>query len=280
LVQGQALVALASGESEFYGMVRGAIESIFCAHILAFFEHDVEQILESDSSAARGAARRIGVGKRMKHLHQNKLFIQDLVANDQLTLEKVHKDKNVSDVGTKHVNKATLERLIKILGGFWLEFGVKIGEGVKIEDKEYYYSDEIDESTMVPWSGTAYETVYYYYQIADLKTLMLLTIIISVMTQVVLKLIENAILNRIGDGISESYRKILGCCRRKAEDTNENLMIEIFTTTAATTTCHLHRCQFVNKMRDPKSYRICSDCDRYLKSEMERVVNLKIDQIL
>ena len=86
IVQGQPLVAISSGESEFYGLVRGAIESQFCARLLVFFDHKVEQLVETDSSAAKGAASRQGVGRRMKHISADKLLIQNLIADGPLKL--------------------------------------------------------------------------------------------------------------------------------------------------------------------------------------------------
>ena len=121
----QEVVTTSSGESEFYGLVRGAIESQFIAHLLEFFDHKVEQIVEMDSTAAKGAAQRQGVGRRMKHITTDKLFVQNLVSEGILKLRKVHKDVNVADLGTKYVDKRTQERLVKLLGAFWLQTAIE-----------------------------------------------------------------------------------------------------------------------------------------------------------
>ena len=57
--------ALCSGESEFYAIVRGILNLLFIMYFLAFFRHEVEELeVLSDSSAGRGMASRLGLGKR------------------------------------------------------------------------------------------------------------------------------------------------------------------------------------------------------------------------
>ena len=50
----------------------------------------------------------------MKHISTDKLFIQNLISDGTLKLQKVHKDVTIADLRTKYV-----ERLVKLLGAFW-----------------------------------------------------------------------------------------------------------------------------------------------------------------
>ena len=56
-------------------------------------------------------------------------------------LEKVSKDLNVADIWTKYVDKATLERLVKILMAFWLQLGIKVADAAPAitEEKDGSY---------------------------------------------------------------------------------------------------------------------------------------------
>ena len=102
--------------------------------VVQVLDHKVEQVVETDSSAAKGAASRQGAGRRMKHISTDKLFVQNLVSDGTLKLQKVHKDVNVADLGTKYVEKRTLERLVKLLGAFWSQTAVKVAEAMAMKD--------------------------------------------------------------------------------------------------------------------------------------------------
>ena len=53
----QPIVAVSSGEAEFYAMVRAILNLLFLFNFLRFFGHVVEMEVLSDSSAARGMIR-------------------------------------------------------------------------------------------------------------------------------------------------------------------------------------------------------------------------------
>jgi len=270
-VQGQALIALASGESEFYGLVRGAIESMFCAHLLEFFEHEVIQILESDSSAARGAAGRMGVGKRMKHLETNTLFVQDLVAKNKLKLEKVPKDKNVADLGTKYVDKATMERLVRLLAAFWLQIGAKVADAAKVNKIQ-----EEDAETKAVAIQEIYEKAEQFVMTADLKDWLIMSVIVSVLVQLALKIFENVVLNKIMAGGARLWRS---CCGRRRHD--RDIELEIISTKTENTVIHLYECDSVKRMArtNRKSWRICTACERYLAKEQNRIVEVRSEEV-
>ena len=65
--RGQRVIALSSGEAEFYAAVTTASESIMMENLLQFAGFEVTTELILDSSAARGILRRQGVG-RVRHL--------------------------------------------------------------------------------------------------------------------------------------------------------------------------------------------------------------------
>ena len=64
----QTLVALSSGEAEYYALIRGACTSLGIQSDYQDWMIDVPIQIYSDSSAARSVARRRGIGGRLRHL--------------------------------------------------------------------------------------------------------------------------------------------------------------------------------------------------------------------
>ena len=63
----QTLVALSSGEAEYYALIRGACTSLGIQSHYQDWMIDVPIKMYSDSSAARSVARRRGIGGRLSH---------------------------------------------------------------------------------------------------------------------------------------------------------------------------------------------------------------------
>ena len=72
----QSLVALSSGEAEFYGIVRAVATSKQTSQILEQIGMQSEVTIASDSSAARGICTRTGSWK-VRHLSIKELWIQE-----------------------------------------------------------------------------------------------------------------------------------------------------------------------------------------------------------
>ena len=108
----QSTVALSSGESEFVAIVKGMVMGLFARNLLNELGWYINQVvIRSDSSAGRGMASRLGVGKRSKHLETKSLFKDGLVV-----LEPVHTKVNTADIGTKYLDAPTMRKLLGLLG--------------------------------------------------------------------------------------------------------------------------------------------------------------------
>ena len=70
---------------------------------------EVQQTLRVDSSSAIGVASRRGL-QRLRHLDVRYLWLQGEVAEKRLALRKCRGDENLADMGTKPVDKETLQR--------------------------------------------------------------------------------------------------------------------------------------------------------------------------
>jgi hypothetical protein len=110
----QASVSLSSAESEYYGLVSGASEGLFVRSLLRELGLELRVVLGTDSSAAKAATERAGVSK-MKHIEIKYHFLKDLVARKEVYLMKLRGTENCADVMTKHVDLATLDRLMPML---------------------------------------------------------------------------------------------------------------------------------------------------------------------
>ena len=76
----------------------------------------IEVVIGSDSSAGRGMASRLGVGRQSKHLETKSLFAQHLIKDGLVMLETVHMKVNTADISTKYLDAPTMRRLVGLLG--------------------------------------------------------------------------------------------------------------------------------------------------------------------
>ena len=96
----QQVIALSSGEAEYYGLVKGATIAIGMKGMLKDFGIDVSIVMCTDASAAKGIASRRGLGK-VRHIELCQLWLQDQVANDTIRIVKIAGVDNFSDSLTK-----------------------------------------------------------------------------------------------------------------------------------------------------------------------------------
>ena len=99
----QAIVALSSGEAEYYGIVKGASIGLGLKSMLGDFGIAASVRVNTDASAAKGMVNRRGLGK-VRHIQVNQLWIQDRVSKGDLTISKVNGKENLADILTKHVS--------------------------------------------------------------------------------------------------------------------------------------------------------------------------------
>ena len=96
----QGVLALSSGEAEYYGMVRGASTAIGFRNMLSDLGVEVGIKLLTDASAAKGIASRRGVGK-VRHIEVSQLWLQAKVTDGTIHVSKVKGTENWADAFTK-----------------------------------------------------------------------------------------------------------------------------------------------------------------------------------
>ena len=98
----QSTIALSSGESECYALVKGGSVGLGLQSLLQDFGVEVEVLVESDATAAKGTVNRVGLGKA-RHIQTRYLWLQERVAMNHLKVEHIPGKRNRSDVLTKSV---------------------------------------------------------------------------------------------------------------------------------------------------------------------------------
>ena len=113
----QSVIALSSGEAEYYAFVKGASQSIGINNIMKDLGIETVQGIQllSDASATIGIASRRGSGK-VRHIEVNQLWLQDKIMKGIIKVNKIGTGNNIADILTKHVDAETLTKHNKGMG--------------------------------------------------------------------------------------------------------------------------------------------------------------------
>ena len=108
----QAVIALSSGEAEYYSMVKGASVGIGIHAMMREIGTVVHLGLRCDASAAIGIVLRRGLGK-VRHIDVSQLWLQQKVASGKIQVEKVGTGENKSDALTKYLPHGEIMKHMK-----------------------------------------------------------------------------------------------------------------------------------------------------------------------
>ena len=103
----QAIIALSSGEAEFYGIVKAASVGLGMLSMQQDIGIHTKLHVYTDAEAARGIATRRGLG-RTRHIDVHLLWVQEKVAHEAFALHRVHGKSNPGDLMTKHLDSNTM----------------------------------------------------------------------------------------------------------------------------------------------------------------------------
>ena len=110
----QAVIALSSGEAEYYAALKGASSALGFQSMLKDLGMQGSITLYTDSSAARGIIHRAGLGK-LRHLETGFLWLQAAVKAKKLQVRKVLGTENPADLLTKHLSSTDMWKNIEKL---------------------------------------------------------------------------------------------------------------------------------------------------------------------
>ena len=111
----QSLIALSSGESEFYAALKASAETLGMIAMLKDFGVRLTGEVHGDASAALGIINRKGLG-RTRHIDTGLLWIQQTAAEKRLSYLKVLGTDNPADLMTKHLGQEVLTKHSYALG--------------------------------------------------------------------------------------------------------------------------------------------------------------------
>ncbi|CAK0872471.1 unnamed protein product [Prorocentrum cordatum] len=114
--RGRAVIALGSGEAEYYGLVTGCSEGLGDHSMAKKMGTLLNLHVWMDAADGTAIGSRRGLGK-VKHIDTIFLWVQDLTSSGNITLGKKHTSENYADVLTKPVD-ATMLRCIMLAMGF------------------------------------------------------------------------------------------------------------------------------------------------------------------
>jgi len=111
----QGTVALSSGESELYAVVKGAAEGIGMQSLMMDLGWQVSLVLRTDSSAAKAISWRRGIGK-VRHLDVRYLWVQQRLNDKLMHIGKVKGAVNPANILTKYCNASEVAENCKFIG--------------------------------------------------------------------------------------------------------------------------------------------------------------------
>ena len=113
----QSVIALSSGEAEYYALVKAASVSIGVKTIMRDMGIELTEpiVIKSDASAAIGIANRIGIGK-VRHIEVNQLWLQEKVSKKEISIIKVGTEENLADALTKAVDAKIISKHVAGVG--------------------------------------------------------------------------------------------------------------------------------------------------------------------
>ena len=111
----QSVIALSSGEAEFYSLGSAITRGLGLKSLLEDFGVSVTLRVMCDSSAAIGLSGRRGLGKA-KHIATVYLWIQQCVKDGEVRIRKIDGEKNRSDLMTKYLASVRLFMLLEKMG--------------------------------------------------------------------------------------------------------------------------------------------------------------------
>ena len=115
----QRVVALSSGEAELLSAASCLCDALFVRQLVSFIEQDTVPNINHhiDAVAAKGMMERAGVG-RVRHLSVRVLWIQGMVEDGTIILNKICTSLNPADLGTKSLSRARMRLLLYLLGAY------------------------------------------------------------------------------------------------------------------------------------------------------------------
>ena len=113
--RGQPVIALSSGEAEFYSAVSLTADLIALRSLCEDWNMAPSMNINSDATAAIAMSERRGLG-RAKHIQTCYLWIQEEIHDMKIKIHKVGTANQLADLLTKFLTREKMETLLKKMG--------------------------------------------------------------------------------------------------------------------------------------------------------------------
>ena len=124
--RGQAVIALSSGEAEYYSLVTLVAEMCGMNSLAKDWNLHYKFGVNMDATAAIGMAGRRGLGK-VKHIHTVFLWIQERLQEYKAVVKKQHTSDMLADILTKFLPRDSMEKLLRRMGFVYRESKHSLG---------------------------------------------------------------------------------------------------------------------------------------------------------
>ena len=113
--KGQAVIALSSGEAEYYGLVSGISQLLGAVALARDWGLGLKAHVWMDATAGIAIGSRRGLGK-VKHIDTAFLWAQDVISKGKVTLGKKDTKDMLADILTKPSEWKAIERMTSGMG--------------------------------------------------------------------------------------------------------------------------------------------------------------------
>ena len=109
--KGQGVIALSSGEAEYYGLVSIIASLLGESSLAGDWGIFLRPVVFMDATAGIAIGSRRGLG-RVKHIDTDFLWVQEVVASGKVKIFKKHTSEMLADVLTKPVTEVLMEKML------------------------------------------------------------------------------------------------------------------------------------------------------------------------
>ena len=113
--RGQAVIALSSGEAEYYSLVTEIAELCGISSLCLDWNLKYKLAVNVDATAAIGIASRRGLGK-VKHIDTVFLWIQERIESLKIQIRKKPTKEMVADMLTKFLGRKEIDYFLEVMG--------------------------------------------------------------------------------------------------------------------------------------------------------------------
>ncbi|CAE6933232.1 RE2 [Symbiodinium sp. CCMP2592] len=113
--KGQAVIALSSGEAEYYGLISTTSACLGEQAMLTDWGINCPVVINMDATTGISIGSRRGLG-RVKHIHTCFLWVQEVIDSGRVKLKKVPTEEMLADLMTKPLDAKLIQKFLQGMG--------------------------------------------------------------------------------------------------------------------------------------------------------------------